>query len=369
MKTGLQTKISPFTASEIMPVLREHRYLTLIIVVYSVAAIGMSRQLGAGFDLLSIYQGFGTSLLIGPLFALFGYAIYVMIFIRPQQLTRFLMRSVNQYLTRERLLYALPVLFLFPLFASSFTIFKAAIPLFHPYEWDSKLAAWDMTMHGGIHPWVWLQYAMGYPLVTAAINFAYHLWFFIVYAFLYWLSFSTDKPVLRMQFLLSFVITWIVFGNIVAMLFSSMGPCYYGFLTQGNNNPYLALMTYLQDANKYVPIWALDVQKMLLDGYRDKSQVAVLGISALPSMHVATAVLLALAGWRINRAAGVALSIYAVIIMIGSVHLGWHYALDGYVGTAGAYVVWRVVGWMVSQSLPRSLAETSLANPQTSYLA
>ena len=35
---------------------------------------------------------------------------------------------------------------------------------------------------------------------------------------------------------------------------------------------------------------------------------------------------------------------YTVIMMIGSVHLGWHYALDGYVAIVGVWVIWWSVG-------------------------
>lgn len=354
-------------ASELAPVMRKHRCLSLIVAIYAAAAFGMYRRFPAQYDAALMLEAFGTSVLIGPIFALCGYAIYVMLFVRPARLTRFLLGSVRQYMTRARLLHALPVLLLIPVFGSSFTIFKAAVPIIHPYAWDIRLAGWDLALHGGVHPWVWLQYVVGHPAFTATINLAYHLWFFIMFAVLYWLAFTMDKPELRMQFLLSFVLSWILFGTVVATLFSSVGPCYYGQLIAGHD-PYASLIAYLHETNKHVPIWALDVQKMLWDGYQDKTRVSALGISAMPSMHVATAALLALLGWRINRAAGIALTLFALAIMIGSVHLGWHYALDGYVGAAGTYVVWRVVGWMLSRSRQTQSAETADTSPQVVYL-
>ena len=90
------------------------------------------------------------------------------------------------------------------------------------------------------------------------------------------------------------------------------------------------------------------MQQMLWDNYQNNKAGMGSGISAMPSMHVATAVLLALFGWRYSRQAGIALTLYAVVIMIGSVHLGWHYALDGYVGALGAMVVWRLVGRLLA---------------------
>lgn len=35
---------------------------------------------------------------------------------------------------------------------------------------------------------------------------------------------------------------------------------------------------------------------------------------------------------------------FAAIILFGSVHLGWHYAIDGLVGGAMALGIWRLSG-------------------------
>ena len=54
--------------------------------------------------------------------------------------------------------------------------------------------------------------------------------------------------------------------------------------------------------------------------------------------------LLALFGWRIGTAAGLAYSAFAALIFIGSIHLGFHYAVDGYAATLIALLVWRFAG-------------------------
>ena len=45
---------------------------------------------------------------------------------------------------------------------------------------------------------------------------------------------------------------------------------------------------------------------------------------------------MSVAGWLVAA--------YALVIQIGSVHLGWHYAIDGYVGAALALSIWLVAG-------------------------
>ena len=325
--------------------LRQHRALLLIVFAYAAAVGFVVGGVATLHDSVRIMSGLLITTLLGAVFALCGYAIYVMLMLRPDRLCHYLYHVLRRYLSRERLLQALPVLLLIPVFAASFTTFKTAIPRLHPYTWDSTLAAWDLVLHGGTAPWAWLQPLLGHPWVTGLLNVSYHLWFFLFYAMIYWLALDTRRPLLRMQFLLSFVLSWIILGSIAAMLFSSVGPCYYGHLH--DSDPYAPLMAYLHEANHHFPIWALSVQDMLWQDYQSRGASSELGISAMPSMHVATAVLMALLGWRVSRSAGLALSVFAMLIMLGSVHLGWHYALDGYAGAAGAALVWHAVGRML----------------------
>lgn len=324
-------------------VLREQAVLIGLVAAYWLAALMVSDFYDLPHRLLPNFTGYASALAVPLALAFCWYAISVMVYVRPERLTRYLFTSLRSYITPERLLFALPVILLIPLFASTFTFFKSAIPIIQPYTWDARLTEWDYLLHGGEHPWVLLQAFLGYPLVTGAVNFLYNLWYFVMYAMLVLQAFAMTDLRLRMQFLLSFVLTWILLGSCGAIWLSSMGPCYFPSFSQ-ESGPYAPLMAYLREANEQVPIWALDVQQMLWDSYQANSAGIGSGISAMPSMHVATAVLLALFGWRHSRGAGIAFTVYAGLIMIGSVHLGWHYAVDGYVGAAGALAVWWLVG-------------------------
>ena len=68
------------------------------------------------------------------------------------------------------------------------------------------------------------------------------------------------------------------------------------------------------------------------------------GISAMPSMHITLAFLLVFAAWHMNRLLGVGVTIYALIIWFGSVHLAWHYFVDGLVGLIALCVIWAICG-------------------------
>jgi hypothetical protein len=69
-------------------------------------------------------------------------------------------------------------------------------------------------------------------------------------------------------------------------------------------------------------------------------------------MHVALATLFALVCWRTRRWLGIIMSIYVLVILVGSVHLAWHYAVDGYVSIAGMILIW----WTVGRALARRSA-------------
>ena len=70
----------------------------------------------------------------------------------------------------------------------------------------------------------------------------------------------------------------------------------------------------------------------------------------MPSMHVAEAVLFAILGWKANRWLGEALTLFALITQVGSVHLGWHYAIDGYLAAVAVVPIWLLGGWIARQT-------------------
>jgi hypothetical protein len=194
-----------------------------------------------------------------------------------------------------------------------------------------------------MHPGEILQPLLGYPLITAAINGVYHLWFLLMFGVFLWQSGSLTRPHTRMQFFLTFILIWAILGNFLAILLSSAGPVYYARVT-GLASPFQPLMDYLYAADKIVPVMALDVQEQLWGSYARNGLATLGGITAMPSMHVATSLSFALVGYAHNRKLGHLLLAFTFIVQIGSVHLGWHYAIDGYVAAIGTLLVWWCVG-------------------------
>lgn len=146
---------------------------------------------------------------------------------------------------------------------------------------------------------------------------------------------------LRHRYLLSFMLVWFLGGFLLATGVSSAGPCFYA--RAGLGDRYAPLMEALARGASEAPVWALATQDRLWEGFTG-ARAGSSGISAFPSIHVATATLFVLAARRLGRAALAAALAYWAAILAGSVVLGWHYAVDGYAGTLLALAVWRVTG-------------------------
>lgn len=303
---------------------------------------------------------FSLSLYTGP-FALYtalfcvGFFVVqpfrIMLFERPDRLTSAILGDLrDNYFTLERLLPASLILLLIPPFISSFTSFKSIIPMIQPFSWDPFFAEVDRWLHGGIDPWRLLQPLLGRPFATTTINFFYHLWYFAFFTILFWQAFSLKAPQLRLRFLISFLLIWAVVGSLAAVTLSSAGPVYYGRVT-GLEDPFAELMAYLTAASARSPVWALEIQQLLWDSYLEGGTGFGSGISAMPSVHVAMAVLLAILGWHTSKVLGVVLTLFAVLIQVGSVHLGWHYAIDGYFAGLLTWAIWLMSGWLADHSL------------------
>ena len=145
--------------------------------------------------------------------------------------------------------------------------------------------------------------------------------------------------------MLAFAACWIVIGTISAILFSSAGPIFFDQVVPGSEQPYAEAMEYLTTVHGEHDLFMFTVRDLLWQAYQnDDSSTMAKGISAMPSMHVSLAFLLALFGWRKHRLAGLGYTVFAILIGIGSVHLLWHYAVDGYVAVVLTLIIWKLSG-------------------------
>ncbi len=234
---------------------------------------------------------------------------------------------------------------LLPIWFLVFVRFKVAIPEVMPFSLDVLFMDMDRIVHFGVHPWVALQPMLGDPVVTQFIDLVYYLWFPAVWMTFIWQALHGSRDELRSQFLLSFGLCWILLGTVAATLLSSAGPIFFAEIAQAPD-PYEPLMAYLREVNAETPLGTFRVREMLWNTYVGLPSDGA-GISAMPSLHISMVVLMILLGFRVRPGLGIAFSVFGVLIFIGSIHLAWHYAIDGYVALAGTVLIWKLSGWIV----------------------
>jgi hypothetical protein len=221
---------------------------------------------------------------------------------------------------------------------------KNAIPLMVPYYADPFFIAADRAIFF-TDPWR-ITHAVIPEIGTRALDAVYALWHPIQVGFGCWMIFTRNLQ-LQVKGLLSYTIAWLLLGGVVATLFSSVGPPFYEHFY---GDPYFRpLLADLDGAEA-----ARGGFTLLIEWYQMGTFGS--GISAFPSMHVSVAVWEALVvsmAFR-NRWLTAAAWTWAAVIMLGSVHLGWHYAVDGLFSIVATVAIWRMTGRLIERlSTPR----------------
>jgi len=249
--------------------------------------------------------------------------------------------------SRSRQVFALgaPMLAVAIILLPFFSKMKSAIPLFNDYTWDAAFIEWDRAIFFGLDAWQVLQPVLGYPIITAFLALLYQLWFLLLYPGVMFFAFARIDHTVRRQFFLTYVLSWTLVGGAMATALASVGPCFVGPML--GDPTFDAQMAYLYAANEQVPIMVLPVQEMLLDWYAEAEDGLGSGITAMPSMHCAIAFLYWIAMRRISAAWGAFFGVFFFITWVSSVHLAYHYAVDGLVSLLAVAAIWAASQWII----------------------
>ena len=232
----------------------------------------------------------------------------------------------------------------------SFTTFKSLIPYGNPFRYDEDFMKMDLYISRGKAPWQVTHEAFSHPISTRLIMQYYHLSFVT-----FWLSLAATLISERLadkkhRMCLATILCFIIIGSLTATYLSSAGPCYYHWLN-GDSDPYKTLISRLKDQDLQLRkisdtlmLYSLEAQDYLKESAEKGILVYGGGISAAPSMHLSTATLTMLLGWHLNKTIGLILSLGAILTWIGSIHLGWHYAIDGVLAFFMTLGIWMLSG-------------------------
>ena len=230
-------------------------------------------------------------------------------------------------------------------FHGIFTSLKNLVNLVVEFKFDRQLAELDALLHFG-DPWAILP---RWELFTRILQVQYSIvWVTLLAAMSFYVVLYSARS-LRTQYIWTFLICWIFLGNIIAIQAMSAGPVYYAQVV--GSGRFAPLMDYLS-FSRHTVYSSVDLQNRLWLSY-DSGVVDIgSGISAFPSLHLAMATLWALVAYDVNKWFGRFMVLFAVLILIGSVHLGWHYAIDGYVSILATVAIWKLVGHFQRRQYP-----------------
>lgn len=214
-----------------------------------------------------------------------------------------------------------------------FCMIKPQLGQLEDFWADPLLADLDRWIFG-VDPWKLFPW-----FHSPFLSLTYHRGWFL------WIAFATFF-VLRMpagaekdRLLISYLMLWSFFGPLVHLAMPAAGPVFFDDLGFGDRFAGLVQEPYTRGAANY--LWT---------GYVNKTFNPAGGISAMPSLHLATMfwTLIAIRNTR-WLAAGWA---FTAFIFIGSIAVGWHYFVDGVAGGIGAVLAYCLVGGKIADIFP-----------------
>lgn len=233
------------------------------------------------------------------------------------------------------------------LFTTMFSAVKTSFPIDHGFRFDVAQANIDKVIHFGVDPWRLLYAFAENPLVLRIVEANYNvLWFIICYFTLYWVCTSPRTDGMRVRYMLTWLLSWAIIGNVMAGTWLSAGPVYYGLVT-GDTARFADQLAFLSTtAGERNSAHAF--QAYLWKLYSSGNVGIGSGISAFPSVHVAVTTINALFISEVSRRFGLVLWAYVAFIIMSSVYLGWHYAIDGYVSVITVTAIY----WALRKLVP-----------------
>ncbi len=308
-----------------------YRFVFAYFLFVTAAAVAIGRP---GNAPASVYLGqwIGFPLATGGAYLVFAFLGSLT---TPQPMVRF--RKRLAVLSSPQTLSRVALFVMLWMFHGVFTSMKGMLSIIAPFRWDEDLAEWDRVLHGA-DPWTLIPHGETF---TRVLQFVYLPgWLMMLMAVNIWVCFFA-VPALRQRFLKTYLFSWVFLGNAAALAFMSAGPVYYEHVT--GSARFAPILHYLE-FSRGLPYSNLMAVDYLWANYASGGAQMGSGISAFPSLHLAMATLWACTFWHVAPRLRAVLVGFVVLIQIGSVHLGWHYAIDGYASILVTLAAWWLFG-------------------------
>jgi membrane-associated phospholipid phosphatase len=188
------------------------------------------------------------------------------------------------------------------------------------------LADLDKMLFLGQDPWSLLTW-----LNSRATAFFYHRGWFALMLITLLLVLAQPPSARKSAVMLTYFLLWSIVGPIVHALIPAGGPIFFEPLGYGDRFANLVAVPETREAATY--LWGIYTG----EGFGPGS-----GISAMPSLHIATTTWMIVAVHIFARRWMAPMALAGVLIFLLSISLGWHYALDGVVGAAAALLCYQL---------------------------
>jgi hypothetical protein len=216
---------------------------------------------------------------------------------------------------------------------------KVSIPLLNPALWDEALARLDAAVHFGLNVNRFALEILPFPRLLRALDFYYGLFLATILFAAGWFATGLSTPE-RTRFASGLVVLWLASAWLYLAL-PSLGPCY-------------AFPEDYVEARRAMPLQTF-TQERLIRQYREVRGLRtsgsggmvldpVLGVAAMPSLHVAAQAYVAFFARRRSRPLSLLFAAATALTFWGSLVSGWHYAVDGYAGLAMGWLAARGAG-------------------------
>jgi PAP2 superfamily len=311
--------------------LREDRWLYCAIAAYTGFGLAMLRSKGRE-DLAAygLYMNKWTFmfLYVMPSISLGIDALLVLVRVNKRRLLG--LRRIFAPQKIAHLLGGCTLLMGLMVFQGTFTSIKTLLPILRGgFPFDRMQADLDVSLHFGYEPWM-ILYAVGRnATIRTIVEWNYDAgWFILNFGLLFYVATSPKARRVRWRYIGMFMLVWAVCGNLLAGIFLSAGPAFYGLVT-GDTARYADQLAFLAASD-----WAnsaVSYQRYLWTLYDNGTAGFGSGISAFPSVHVGMVAMNAFFASELSRRLAVAAFAYLAFVAASSVYLAWHYAIDGYV--------------------------------------
>ena len=351
------------TATPWKDAFRDHRMALAVSAVYALAVL--AEAFYCRVPLSNLMHIFGYVFMSVMIFITFAAGMYIFAFLQffmaGDGAKGFLHRwktasgqldiVTRSYLEGRRWAYAC-MAFLAMSADNFFFVSKSLINAVNPYVeagWDPVFAAWDKLLHFGFYPHEFIITATNMIGAGRILDAAYALWLLVMFFVTGYTMFVDTDLFRRLRFLWTYLLSWIVLGTIGATAFSSVGPLFYHDFYPQLPDIYAPITKNMDELSSTGFLFAAKTRQMLLGWAHNDRIFDPNAMSAMPSMHLAVSWIMVLYARALGRTPFLLAAPFFVLMYLGSVYLGFHYAIDAYVSVAVTSLIWWIAGKCLSR--------------------